>query len=284
MFLNFLKLVRAKHWVKNLLIFLPLLFSLQFTSHNITTAVIGFIMFCLTASIVYIINDIKDVKNDRQHPTKKNRPIASGYFSINNAIVIIVILSALLATSFVAFRIPLDALFIIITYIIVNIAYSCGLKNIPILDIFILAFGFVLRVVFGSAILKIAISNWLLLTVLCASLFMAIGKRRNELMQQKNNARPVNKFYNYNFLNSNLYTFMTLTICFYSLWTINSVTNHIPYAIYTVPLVVIILMTYSLKLDDSKCNGDPIDVLFKNRCLLSLCAIYILSIIFLIFL
>lgn len=282
MLLNYLKLLRVKHWIKNILVLLPLFFSLNFTLRGFIIGAVGFIIFSLASSIVYIINDINDVKNDQAHPVKKYRPIAAGYFSIRQAYTISTVLLVVLIVIFICLKVPLAAILIICVYVALNIGYSMGLKNIPILDIFILALGFVLRVAEGSTLLNIELSNWLLLTVLCGSLYMGIGKRRNELMQQKGRTRPVNKFYSLNFLNSNLYVFMTLIICFYSLWTIDPVGNKIYNVIYTVPLVVVILMTYSLRLEDKQCDGDPVNVLTKDKSLLILSGVYVLCLLFLV--
>lgn len=274
---NLFRLLRVKHWIKNSLIFAPLFFSLSFSVDSIITAVLGFVLFSVTSSIVYIINDIHDIDDDRKHPTKQKRPIASGRISVKWAwggvamlAIIVALLSYIILHRHTA---SIASLFVLTIYVVINLAYSIRLKHVPIIDIFILAIGFILRVIFGAAILNIAPSDWLILTVLCASLFMGIGKRRNELSQSKK-TRKVNRFYSINFLNSSLYAFMSLTICFYSLWAVNG-TGHIQHAAYTIPLVILILMSYALKIENDKCDGDPVNVLLTDKNLIGLSLLYI---------
>ena len=273
-----LKLLRPKHWIKNGLILLPLFFNLSFSFENILTAIIGFSLFSLAASVVYIINDINDIEDDKKHPKKKHRPLASGAVSVQLAWGIATIIAAIVVlVPFVYPPITPTASLVLAMYVLLNIGYSLRLKHIPIIDIFILATGFVLRIIFGAIIFDISLSNWLILTVLCGSLFMGIGKRRNELMQSKK-TRKVNRYYSFNFLNNSLYVFLALTICFYSLWSIDTA-NQIHNAIWTVPIVVLILMSYALKLESDSCDGDPVNVLFGDKGLSILTLLYTITLI-----
>lgn len=174
-----------------------------FVLWRIRSALIGFVSFSLIASAVYIINDVKDLEKDRIHPQKKNRPIASGRESVPFSILIcmVLIIIAVILSSLFLKRMSTVFLFI---YLILNIMYSCGLKNIPIIDIVILASGFVIRVLYGGYITDIEISEWLYLVIMCASLFMGLGKRRNELRQSKG-TRAVLKYYTESFLDKNMY-------------------------------------------------------------------------------
>ncbi len=218
---KYLKLIRAKHWIKNLLIFLPLIFSQNINSRNILLTILGFISFSFASSTIYIINDIKDKEKDQNHPTKKNRPIAAGTISVPNALILAILLLILT----IAILIYLSAFnkFIsiyIITYILINIMYSFGLKNIPLLDVFILALGFLIRVLYGGALINVEVSTWLFLTVLSISFYLGLGKRRNELMAQKNPeniTRNVLKYYNKEFLDKNMYMCLSMTIIFGSI-------------------------------------------------------------------
>lgn len=146
---KYIKLIRVKHYIKNLLIFLPIIFSQRITDITaLTKTLITFILFCISTSIIYVVNDIKDIDKDRNHPKKKNRPLASGKISIKQAIKVIIILSIILIFGMVIFfRNNAYVMAIILVYIIMNMLYSMNLKNIPILDIAILAIGFLLRVV-----------------------------------------------------------------------------------------------------------------------------------------
>lgn len=156
-------------------------------------------------------------------------------------------------------------------YLIINIIYSFGIKNIPLLDIFILAIGFVFRVLYGGLIINVEISNWLFLTVLSISFYMALGKRRNELIQNSSNSRSVLKYYNKNFLDKNMYMFLTLAIVFYSLWSTMAVDNEM--FKFSIILVILILMKYSMNIENGG-YGDPVDVITKDKILISLMAVY----------
>ena len=155
---NYLKLLRVKHYIKNLLVFFPLVFSKNITSTNILLVILGFIAFSFSSSAIYIINDIMDIEKDKNHPTKKNRPIASGIISIKKALIIAIILLFIIIgiTIYLSFNNHYISLYLIV-YIIINIAYSLGLKNKPLIDIAILASGFLIRVLYGGALINIEV-------------------------------------------------------------------------------------------------------------------------------
>ena len=276
--IKYIKLIRIKHYIKNFLIFLPLIFSRNINATNILLSILGFISFSFASSIIYIINDIRDKEKDKNHPTKKNRPIAAGTISITNALIV----ATLLLIITIAILIYLSAFnkFIsiyIITYILINIMYSFGLKNIPLLDVFILALGFLIRVLYGGALINVEISNWLFLTVLSISFYLGLGKRRNELIAQEktgNTTRSVLKYYNKEFLDKNMYMCLSMTIIFYSLWCqdLNS-----DYIMWTIPIVLLICMKYSLNIE-SNSSGDPVEVLLKDKILMLLVGIYAIAI------
>ena len=276
--IKYLKLIRAKHWIKNCLIFLPLIFSREINQTNIILTILGFISFSLASSIIYIINDIRDKEKDKNHPTKKNRPIAAGTISIPSALTIaglflIITIAILIYLSTYNHFISIY----IISYILLNIMYSFGLKNIPLLDVFILALGFLIRVLYGGALINVEVSTWLFLTVLSISFYLGLGKRRNELMAQEtigNNTRSVLKYYNKEFLDKNMYMCLSMTIIFYSLWCqdLNS-----KYIMWTIPVVLLICMKYSLNIE-SNSSGDPVEVLLKDKVLILLIGIYAIAI------
>ena len=161
-----------------------------------------------------------------------------------------------------------------LVYLIINIAYSLVLKNIPILDVVLLVIGFIIRIIYGAFLGCIEVSKWLYLTILVFSFFMGFGKRRNELKKNDNKGREVLKNYNYEFLDKIIYMFLTLFITFYSLWAMS-----VPYdyMIYTTFFVIIIVLKYSLKLE-SNSFGDPVDMLLGDKILLVICAIYGVSV------
>lgn len=276
---KYIKLLRVNHYIKNLLIFLPLFFSKSLMDVDKLILVISaFLSFSFMASTIYIINDIKDIEKDKKHLTKKNRPIASGQVSIPKAkiiaIVLFIISLAILSFVCINFNGNLNfSLFYILLYFILNLAYTYKLKAKPIIDIIILATGFVLRVMLGGAIIDIEISSWLYLTIFAISFYLGLGKRRNEYVKyQKDTTRSVLKYYNKEFLDKNMYLCMALAIAFYALWAkdYNSITM-----IWTVPIVMIMAMKYSYNIENENSEGDPTDVILKDKALILLTIVYI---------
>ena len=160
---NYLKLIRVKHWLKNILVFLPIFFSINLMNTSLfSKCLIALVIFSFVSSIVYIINDINDIEKDKLHPTKKNRPLASGSISKTQAIIVIVILVILTGIMITYMYLNTKNVFTIlipIVYIVINILYSKWLKNIPIIDVVILVSGFVLRVMYGGVIVNITVSS-----------------------------------------------------------------------------------------------------------------------------
>lgn len=269
---QYLKLLRVKQYLKNILIFVPLFFSQQFfESGKLLRGIIGFISFCLISSAVYIINDMKDVEKDRQHPTKKNRPLANRTISVKNAKIVLGI--CILASIGINILLgSIAGICLVLVYLVINIAYSFGLKNYPIIDIVILSSGFLIRVMYGSAITNITISSWLYLMIISAALYLVLGKRRNEIKKQGNTGetRNVLKYYNYDFLDKNMYVCLGLTDGFYALWAMSKADT---YLFWTVPLVIILLMKYSLDIEGDS-DGDPIEVIYKDKILIGIFALY----------
>lgn len=270
---NYIKLMRLKHCVKNILILLPLVFSGEFFQYGkLLSSALGFLAFSFLASAVYILNDIQDVEKDRLHPKKKFRPIASGKVSEKQGKVLSVVamigaitLNFLATTNYVSF------IFLGI-YLVMNIFYSKGLKNVPLLDIVVLASGFLLRLIYGGIVTDIHISNWLYLTVITASFYMGLGKRRNELGKNGNqiNTRKVLKYYNYAFLDKNMYMCLGLTNAFYALWVIGTQKEVM---IWTVPMVMVLGMKYSLNIERDS-DGDPVEVILQDKVLWLLGILY----------
>lgn len=272
--MKYLKLMRIKHYLKNGLVALPAIFAGAILEPSIILkTLIAFITFSFTASIVYIINDIKDIEKDKAHPVKKKRPLASGEVSIKSAIILAILLVLLIVGILYFSNLLLNpGSLILLLYLVLNIAYSLGLKDIPLVDITILAFGFVLRVLCGGLFLGIEISSWLFLTVLSASFYMALGKRRNELIKLKGEkTRNVLKYYNKEFLDKNMYMFLALSIVFYSLWSTQGVAN--PLFKYSSIFVILILMKYSLNVETDGL-GDPVEVILGDKVLMLIGILY----------
>lgn len=274
--MKYLNLIRVKHWVKNILIFIPLLCSGLINYNNVLNCIIGFFAFCFASSFVYVINDIKDIEKDKLHPTKRNRPLASGKIKKSTAIYIAVLMLILSISinTLINNNILNISLYILLSYIVINILYSFGLKNIAIVDIILLASGFILRVYYGAAIINVAVSDWLFLTILSGSLFLGLGKRKKELINSEK-SRKVLQEYNEAFLDKFQYVTLGLMLVFYSLWVIE---QDIKYLSFTIPLIIIIFMRYCLIIEKSD-EGDPTTILYQDKFLMILSLIFGISMI-----
>lgn len=281
---NYLKLIRIKHWLKNGLVVLPLFFGREIlNADKITSVILAFLIFSVISSIIYVINDINDIENDKNHPTKKDRPLASGKISIKNAILVLILLLVISTSLIIYLYNKTTNIYIIlipIIYIVLNILYSLKLKQVPIIDVAILVSGFVLRVYYGGVSSNIEISTWLYLMVMFGSFYLGFGKRRNELKQNKeNNTRKVLQFYNKEFLDKNMYVSLGLAIISYSLWCVDPLTKTnitSNYLILTIPLIMMIFQKYSLIIEGDS-DGDPIEVILNDKTLIFLLLIYIIS-------
>lgn len=271
---NYIRLARPHHWMKNALVLLPLICSGQFLElWRLRHALLGFLAFSFLASGIYVVNDIRDREKDRNSTAKCNRPIASGAISpARGGIfggVLTVVAVALLCLSAKTNR---TAWLAAGAYLILNLGYSFGLKKVPLVDIAILAAGFLLRLIFGGAVTGIVLSKWLCLTIIALSFFMGLGKRRGELKGQKGQTREVLKYYNQGFLDKNMYLCMGLGVVFYGLWTVDSMTiahTGAENLIWTVPLVLLICMKYSLDVEGDS-DGDPVEVLLHDKVLMAM--------------
>jgi 4-hydroxybenzoate polyprenyltransferase len=283
---DYLRLLRVNHYIKNILVFVPGFFSLRFfEKSSVAVFCLGFVIFCILSSIVYVINDIKDIEKDSRHGIKRLRPLASGKISVRRAAAAVFLLALVLLVLMAALKNTVEnidfraAAGFLTLYLALNIAYSCGAKNIPIVDIAILASGYVIRVFFGAALIGENISVWLYLTITVGSLYLGLGKRRNEINCAGNSSetRPVIKFYSHNFLDKNMYMCQALCVVFYALWSIDGATLQRLQTgafVYTIPLVLTILFKYSLDIETDS-DGDPTSIILNDRPLLLLCALYI---------
>lgn len=284
---DYIKLARPHHWSKNALVLLPLLCSGQFMEWpRLRAGLWGFFAFSLLASAIYVINDIRDRERDRLNTTKCNRPIASGRIQIPQAIVYCIGLLILAVVSgYMASGTDWRCWATLLCYFILNLGYSFGLKNVPLVDIAILVSGFLLRMVYGGLVTDIVLSKWLCLTIISISFFMGLGKRRGELIGQAS-TRSVLKFYSESFLDKNLYMCVALAVMFYSLWTVDELTVArvgSENLVWTVPLVILICLKYSMNVEGDS-DGDPVEVLLHDKILLLLIGLLAVLIFVLIYL
>ena len=263
------KTMRPRQWTKNVFLFAALVFDKQlFVVDSFLRTLAGFALFCLISSSVYIFNDLADVEADRQHPEKKNRPIASGKLPVNAAwvagiviVIVALVLSYLLAPAFSA---------VIGTYFLLNLAYSKWLKHIPILDVLIISAGFVLRV--GAGVTLIAVerfSPWLYIVMSLLSLFLGFGKRRAELALLAHGAgshRKVLDGYTLPLLDQYIMIVSGTTIVAYSLYTFsapNLPDNHA--MMLTIPFLVYAIFRYLYLIEVKHAGGAPEEVLLSDR-------------------
>lgn len=278
---KYFKLMRIQHYIKNLIILLPMVLSGRlFDIELVKVNLLGFLSFSLIASFIYVINDIFDVKQDRLHPIKCKRPIASGEIEKKNAIVfsiLLFIISAMI-NYFICIKSGYLVWILWSMYILINFLYSFGLKRIPVVDVIILAAGFLIRVLYGGAISGIEVSFWLYFTVLSLSVYMSLGKRRNELKNQGECVRKVLRYYNYKVTNGFMYAFFILTLVFYTLWciTVASIGKFSIFIYFTIPLVFLVIARYSKDIE-GKVDGDPVNVVLKDKWLIIGSLIYTLS-------
>lgn len=217
----YIQLIRPKDWAKNMFLFIPLFFSgMFFETTKLGELAIGFLCFSLVASSIYIMNDYRDIEDDKKHPVKRLRPLASGAVNKNTAIAIAVLF--LIVGFTVAWFLRDKFMFILGIYFLMNVGYSFGLKNIPILDIFIISVGFVLRIKAGSVISLIPLSEWLIIMVFLLALFMAFAKRRDDVLLKLSSGddmRKAVKGYNLEFINTALSLICAVIIVAYLMYT-----------------------------------------------------------------
>jgi len=247
---------RPNQWTKNLLVFLAPLFAFSFETQTLLTSIKAFIAFCLISSSIYLINDSIDKNKDKEHPTKKFRAIASGLVSIKSAFLLSLVYLSL--SLFIGFSINIFFGFILVLYFLVQILYCFKLKQIPIIEFFCIASGFILRSVAGGVAANIFISSWFLLSVGMLSLFLAVEKRKAEIVNLQNsklNTRKVLKSYSLTLINKFEAVLTSSTIMTYSLWAYGPSIggSKSPLMIITIPLVMLGIFRYQM-LSDIKQN------------------------------
>jgi 4-hydroxybenzoate polyprenyltransferase len=269
---DYIRLIRVKHWVKNVFILAPLIFSLNFYKPlYISRTLIMCAAFCLAASGVYVFNDIADRQRDRLHPKKKDRPIASGAVPVSRALVLAAVL--LLAAVAVSAILGLPSFLVVLAYIGMNVAYSLLLKNQTFVDVMVIATGFLLRVVAGAFAIDVELTHWMLLTTFFLSLFLGFGKRRKEVLVTEGSTRHRAVFQDYTIelLNSLIIISASLTIITYSLYVVTSkamIALGRDKFIATIPFVVFGVFRYMFLIYRKNNGGDPAEVLFKDNVML----------------
>ena len=267
---DYIKLIRPKDWAKNLFMFVPVFFAEKiFDLSTVLPVLAGFACFSFVASSIYIINDYRDIEDDKKHPKKCTRPLASGAVSKTAGIIICIILFVAGLTA--AFFIRDKFLFILGIYFLLNIGYSFGLKNIPILDIIIIAIGFVLRVKAGAVIARIGLSEWLTIMVFLLALFMAIAKRRDDVLIKLSSGtdmRKAVKGYNLDFINTAISLICAIIIVSYFMYTMSpEITLRLKTTrlYYTCLFVLAGVFRYLQLIFVQQNSQSPTKILYKDR-------------------
>ncbi|TYP72462.1 4-hydroxybenzoate polyprenyltransferase [Paenibacillus methanolicus] len=271
--------LRPKQWSKNALLFAALLFSFERLSvaaflHTLA----AFLLFCLVSGCVYILNDYVDREADRNHPQKKNRPMASGQLNPQLALAFGSLLLLLSFASAIALH-PLFAA-VLAFYFALNVSYSFKLKHVVIVDILVIAAGFVLRAIAGGIVIRVSFTPWFLLCTMLLSLFLAIGKRRHELTllsEGKGEHRKVLAKYSVALLDQMNSIVTTATVISYSLFTFTS--GRTIHLMWTIPLVLYGIFRYLYLIHVEKKGGAPDRILFEDKPILFTVILYIISIV-----
>ncbi|MFD2170144.1 decaprenyl-phosphate phosphoribosyltransferase [Tumebacillus lipolyticus] len=271
--------LRPKQWTKNLLVFAALIFSFQVANVDLLLrSVIGFFLFCFVSGCVYILNDFVDREADRQHPEKRHRPMASGALSPYLALSF----GAVLLVVSIVWALYLEWLFgvLLFVYFVINVAYSFKLKHVVIIDVMIIASGFVLRAIGGALVIDVPFTPWFLLCTMLLALFLAISKRRHELYlleQNKGSHRKVLDSYSPELLNQLNSIVVTATIMSYALFTFTS--GRTIHLMWTIPLVIYGIFRYLYLIFMEQKGGKPERDIFQDKHLLVTVLLYGLAVV-----
>lgn len=268
--MEWIKLLRIYQWMKNAFILAPLFFSGNlFEVDKIVLCFLAIIVFSLNASSIYVINDILDIESDKIHPTKRNRPLASGTVSKNAAILLFIALSSI--SLLLAFFINYYLFIVIVFYFVMNLFYSFGLKKIALLDIILISFGFVFRVMAGGFVSGIEISHWLYIMTFLLALFIAFAKRRDDIEIENKTGEQMRQAitgYNLEFISSAVSMLCGILVVSYLLYiTSPEIENRFhnkPIYISTVFVVIGVLRYMQITLVEKK-SGSPTKILLKDR-------------------
>ncbi len=299
--LALLKAMRPRQWTKNLALFVGLVFAQKlFVLASFERATLAFAAFCMASSAIYLLNDLFDLENDRQHPVKRLRPLASGNLPVSWAIVTIGVLLCICAgLTSLLFAIPVQSdvfakvgganllfIFTITTYLILMVFYSIRLKHVVLLDVFIIASGFVLRILAGAVVIPVYISPWLYLVTVLLSLFLALNKRRHELIllrEDASNHRNILQEYSLPMLDQMITIVTAATLMSYSLYTFQGPTGD-QLLMITIPLVLYGMFRYLYLVYMHMEGGSPEEVLLRDRHMLGtvvLCIAIVITVLYL---
>jgi len=287
--MKYLKLIRPKQWLKNCFVLSPLIFSGEVNFDLVIIALKITFIFILTSSCIYILNDIKDIEYDKKHPEKKFRPLASGQIKIKDAIIFLFALIIINLYVIHIFNISYEGIFLLSIYSVLNILYSYGLKNIPLLELAILASGFIIRLLVGAQETSITLSPWIIICSGLLSLMIAVGKRRNDLKHQEKNDGPIRislHGYNIEFLDHVNSMLAGVNIVCYLLFCV----SQYPFAsigsnlLWTSPFVIFSILRYLQLTSINDLGEDPTAMLISDKTSIILFTIWLILIMNIIYL
>jgi 4-hydroxybenzoate polyprenyltransferase len=288
--------MRPRQWIKNFMLFPAMVFAgVFFDAEAFGLTTLGFVVFCVISGSIYLYNDIQDVEKDREHPKKRFRPIPAGKLPIevaNNAFKILMVgaLTGSLAMNAISLRVGFDFFMICVLYLILQVAYSKWLKHIVIIDVGVIAAGFVLRVLAGGAILNIPVSPWLLICTSLLALFLGFGKRRHELVLLEKEAgshRRILEEYSPYYLDQMIAVVTASTVVAYSLYTLDVETVEklgTPYLPWTIPFVLYGIFRYLYLVHQKDEGGSPSRILLTDKPLLIDMALYFAAVVTMLYL
>jgi 4-hydroxybenzoate polyprenyltransferase len=264
--------LRPQQWVKNLFVFGGLIFAQRLFTPSVGPALAAFAIFCGLSGAIYLLNDVADRHKDRLHPEKRYRPIAAGRLAAGPAVAvaIVLIVIGLAASLRVSPRLALAAL----GYVVLLVAYSAWLKHVVIVDVLTVAIGFVLRAVAGALAIDVAISGWLLICTILLALFLALGKRRHEVLALEASAalhRPILAEYSAGLLDQMIAVVTASTVTAYALYTMSPETVakfHTQLLPATLPFVLYGIFRYLYLLYHRRLGGNPSEIVIRDRALL----------------
>ena len=280
--------LRPSQWTKNLLVFAPLIFAVKlFDLTAVVRSVAGFVVFCALSSVVYLVNDVMDREGDRQHPLKCRRPIAAGELSVTSALTA----SAGIAAAAVASAFALGWRFggVAVSYVVLQTLYSLSLKHIVIVDALTLAMGFVLRAVAGAAVLDVVVSHWLFVCTILAALFIALAKRRHELVLLADGAshhRRILDEYSPYLLDQMIAVVTASTLIAYIFYTISPETEQkfgTPWLGLTIPFALYGIFRYLYLVHRRDGGGSPADLMLNDRPLLACVTLWVVAVVLIVY-
>lgn len=280
--LNILHLMRFYQYIKNLFIFIPAFFSFKFFDEiSIINSLIAFIAFCLCVSAIYIINDIIDAPLDRIHPTKSRRPIASG--KVKPIVALFFALIFIVIGIFILICLLPKVVFPVLIYVLINLLYSFKLKHIPILDIFIIASGFVIRLFVGALAINTSLSEWIIVMTFLLALFLALAKRRDDVILYENGGEKMRKVvdgYNRQFLDIAMAISASIVMIAYILWSISTEVKlrlHSDYLYLTSVFVLAGIFRYMQITFVEQKSGNPSKIVLQDKFLQGVILCWLLS-------